>query len=204
MTNSSLKIGITGGIGAGKSLVCEIFSILNIPVYHADEEAKILLVKNRDVARAIKEQFGEQAYHPDGTVNRKFLAENVFSDKAKLDIINSIVHPAVAVDFKMWCEKRRNAPYIIKEAALLVESGSYKELDRLITVTASEETRIRRVLERDRHRSVDQVKQIIAKQLSEEEKVALSDYVIVNDGQSLLIPQVTSIHQLLIKGKHTG
>lgn len=204
MINSPLKIGITGGIGAGKSLVCEVFSILNIPVYHADEEAKTLLATNPGVVGAIKEQFGERAYLPDGSPDRRYLAENVFSDERKLKIINGIVHPAVAIDFEAWCARHLSFPYIVKEAALLVEAGSYKELDRLITVTAPEETRIMRVLSRDPHRNLEQVRQIIAKQLSEENKVSVSDYVIVNDNHTLLIPQVIRTHQSLINSKHTG
>ena len=204
MISKPLKVGVTGGIGAGKSLVCEIFSILNVPIYHADEEAKMLLVKNPDVVCAIKENFGDRAYYADGSLNREFLSESVFSDKAKLQIINSIVHPAVAIDFGAWCERNYSQPIIIKEAALLVESGSYKELDRLITVTAPEPVRIKRVLDRDSHRNLNQIQQIVAKQLKEEEKAAISDYIIQNDGHSLLIPQVVRIHQSLINARHTG
>lgn len=204
MINRPLKIGVTGGIGAGKSLVCEIFSILNIPIYHADEEAKTLLETKPEVVKAIKEQFGERAYLPDGSPDRRFLAENVFSDEGRLKIINGIIHPAVAIDFEAWCTLHMSFPYIVKEAALLVESGSYKELDRLVTVTAPEEIRIKRVLARDPQRNLEQVQQIIAKQLSEEKKVSVSDYVIVNDHHSLLIPQVIKIHQSLINSEHTG
>ncbi len=198
MQNKPLKIGITGGIGSGKSSVCEIFKTLGIPVYNADERARILMLKDPKIIKAIKSNFGVESYLPTGELNRKFLAQNVFNDENKLETINSIVHPSVAEDFERWSQNYRDHVYIMKEAALLVESGSYKMLDFLVTVTAPETLRIQRVLKRDQHRTEEDIRLIISKQLSDEEKMLKSKFRIINDDKSLLIPQVFEIHNYLI------
>ncbi len=204
MQNKPLKIGITGGIGAGKSMVCEVFKVLGISVYNADDRAKALMANDKEVMDSIRFFFGNEAYLPDGTPNKSFLASQVFGDEKKLSKINSIVHPAVAKDFEQWAKAQNEKLYLIKEAALLVENGSYESLDGLITVTAPEKLRIARTLERDAHRTEADVRGIISKQLSEAEKVAKSDFVIVNDNHSLVIPQVLKIHERLIKQAQTG
>lgn len=204
MQNNPLKIGITGGIGAGKSLVCEVFKVLGIPVYNADDRAKILLATDSDVMDSIRLFIGNEAYLPDGTPDRGFIASKIFGDENKLAKINSIVHPAVARDFERWAKLQTGKPYLIKEAALLVESGSYKILDGLVTVTAPEEVRIKRTLDRDAHRTEADIREIISKQLHESEKVAKSDYIVVNDNNSLVIPQVLKIHGQLINRAQTG
>ena len=142
----------------------------------------------------IKKEFGDLAYHPDGSLNNKFLAAQVFSDVEKLAKLNSLVHPRVKVDYENWLKDHLNEPYILKEAALLFESGSYRLLDKIIVVSAPESLREKRVLQRDTHRSVEQFKGIVEKQMPEEEKVNRADYIIVNDGNTLVIPQVLKLH----------
>ena len=204
MPISPIKVGVTGGIGSGKTLVCDIFSALGIPIYNADQRAKSLMTTNENVVKEIKHHFGDEAYTDTGELNRSFLANNVFSDPEKLAIINGIVHPAVAVDFAKWVENNSSAPYVIKEAALLVEAGSYKELDKLIVVTAKEDIRINRVLFRDQNRDEKQIREIISRQLPEDEKVKKATFIIKNDGDQLLLPQVLNIHEVLNSSPSTG
>lgn len=204
MLNKPLKIGVTGGIGAGKSIVCQIFDILGMPVYNADERAKSLMVQDQHVVASIKKEIGDKAYLVDGTLDRAFLANHVFKNETLLKIINGIVHPAVAKDFDSWSKSHPNQPYLIKEAALLVESNSYKSLDYLITVIAPIDIRIDRVLARDQHRTKKNVDEIVSKQLNDKNKIEKSEFVITNDGHSLLIPQVLKIHEFLISASQTG
>ena len=204
MKNKPLEIGITGGIGTGKSVVCEIFKVLGIPVYYADDRARELMMEDQKIIKALKRTFGGESYLKTGELNRKFLAQNVFNDEVKLKTINSIVHPSVAEDFERWSENNWNYLYIMKEAALLVESGSYKTLDFLVIVTAPKTLRIQRVLKRDQHRTEEDVRLIISKQLSDEDKMLKSQFRIINDGKSLLIPQVLKIHEYLINIVQTG
>ena len=204
MPNKPLKIGVTGGIGAGKSIVCKIFKILGIPVYNADERAKVLMVQDKHVVESIKRNFGDEAYLADGKLNNIYLANHVFKNENKLKIINAIVHPAVTIDFDNWLKNHENKSYVIKEAALLVESGSYEFLDYLITVTAPIDIRIARILTRDSHRTKENIEEIISKQLSDEEKISKSKFIITNDNHSLLIPEVLKIHEFLISSIQTG
>jgi len=190
-----LQVGITGNMGSGKSTVCRIFAELGIPIYDADSRAKSLMLE-RPLKDQITAVFGKETYLPDGTLNRTYLSQVVFSDTAKLQQLNSLVHPAVAADAKHWHESQTNIPYTLREAALLVESGSYKQLDRLIVVTAPEEIRIERVIARD-HTTRESALARMNKQLPESEKVALAQFVINNDGHTSLIPQVMHIHQVL-------
>ncbi len=196
--NRPLRIGITGGIGSGKSIVCEIFQILGVPVYDADSRAKVLMTEDERTVDAIKNSFGLDAYTADGALNKTFLAKIVFNDREKLNILNNIVHPAVGRDFEKWSDSHRTNSYLIKEAALLIESGSYKQLDLLITVTAPEELRITRILKRDPHRTEENIRKIMANQLDEDAKISRSQFVIVNDDKTLLIPQVLNIHRHLL------
>lgn len=186
-----LKVGITGGIGAGKSLVSNIFNSLGIPVYNSDQRAKDLLIENQDVIAAIKSSFGEDLYEGN-TINKALLASRVFGNKDAVAKLNSISHPAVFKDFDDWV-LRQNSPYVLKEAALLFESGSYKTLDKMIFVSADLESRIERVIKRD-NLSREQILNRIKHQIPEEEKERLSDFIIVNDGEQMLIPQVMKIH----------
>jgi len=198
MPNRPLLIGITGGIGSGKTIVCKIFNILGVPVYKADVRAKAVMINNPALITSIKNSFGNDAYLDNGEINKIFLSNQIFRNKEKLELLNSLVHPCVAIDFEEWIENHEKNAYLIKEAALLVESGSYKFLDSLITISAPIETRIERVLARDAHLTRVSVEDIISKQLSEEEKIAKSRFVIENDDKSLLIPQVLKIHEILI------
>jgi len=193
--NKPLQIGITGGIGSGKSLVCKIFTLLNVPVYDADSHAKTLMTTDGILVSQIKKEFGDLAFHTDGSLNRAWLASHVFSDERKLERLNSLVHPRVAVDYEQWVALHSEEPYVIKEAALLYESGSFRRLDKIIVVSAPEKLRRDRVLKRDPHRSVEQFSEIVEKQLPEEEKLKRADYLIVNDDTSMVIPQVLELHE---------
>jgi dephospho-CoA kinase len=200
MSNRPLKIGITGGIGSGKTTVCRIFEALGIPVYYADSRAKWLMVNDRQLINSIKNLLGTRAYLPDGSLNRSYISQLVFNDQSLLSQLNALVHPAVAEDTLKWHNEQREVPYTLKEAALLFESGSHLHLDKIIAVTAPEPLRIQRVMQRD-DVSEAQVRSRIDKQMPEAEKIARADYIIYNDGQQLIVPQVLEIHHLLCKMK---
>lgn len=197
----TLKIGVTGGIGAGKSVVCKIFAALGVPVYDADSRAKGLLQNDVELVRQVKGHFGEAAYTPQGVLDRAYLADEVFADDEKLALLNSLVHPRVGLDFEKWMKQQGDVPYVIKEAALIFEAGSSKSLDAVINVAAPEELRIRRTIIRDEHRSRKQIEEIMQKQLSEEERQNRSDYRIVNDDKTLVIPQVWRLHKAFASAK---
>ena len=171
----ALKVGITGGIGSGKSTVCKIFETMGIPVYYADDQAKKLMTNSTELVDSIKNLLGTNAYLPNGTLNRPFIAKQVFNDQEMLSELNSLVHPAVWRDGEQWHQKQQS-PYTIKEAALLFESGGNQFLDAIITVTAPEEIRIQRVMSRDQM-SQEQVQARMNKQWPESKKAAMSDYV---------------------------
>lgn len=190
-----LRIGLTGGIGSGKSTVAEIFRILGVPVYNADTAARRLMETNAELKTALIREFGEQAYIG-SSLNRKFIASIVFNDASRLETLNVITHPAVINDATLWMQQQ-HAPYIVKEAALMFESASAAGLDLIIGVFAPEFIRIRRVMERD-HVSREEVQARIGKQISESLKMKLCDQVLVNDDQQLLIPQVVRLHKTLI------
>lgn len=188
------KIGITGGIGSGKTTVCKIFESLGIPVYYADDRAKALMTDNMELVSAIKDLFGDQAYLEDGSLNRPFIASIVFNDKKKLAQLNGLVHPAVAKDGIIWQQSQSLVPYTLKEAALLIESGSYQAMDYLVTVWAPRETRIQRVLQRD-GTTREEVEARMDKQMPEFEKLKLAHFVIINDGERSLVKQVQQLHR---------
>ncbi|HTD99479.1 MAG TPA: dephospho-CoA kinase [Mucilaginibacter sp.] len=189
-----LKIGITGNIGGGKTTVSKIFEILGIPVFYADEAAKKVMITDPVLIDALKTAFGAGSYFEDGTLNRKHIASIVFNDEAELAKLNSLVHPAVFRAFDNWVAQIKDAPYVIKEAALLFESTSYKMCDYSIMVTAPLELRIKRVMQRD-GLSRAEVESRNAKQFSEEKKIQLADHIIRNDNTELVIPQVLELHQ---------
>jgi dephospho-CoA kinase len=193
-----LKIGITGGIGAGKSTVCKIFAALGIPVYDADRQAKRLLIEDAELMEQIKATFGGEAYFPEGGLNRVWLAAQVFDKPDQLALLNNLVHPRVGLDFESWYQQQQ-APYILKEAALLFEAGSYKNLDAVIAVTAPQLLRLRRTLMRDEHRSREQVEEIMQRQLPEEERISRSQFKIVNDGHNMVVPQVLRLHRQFLR-----
>lgn len=189
-----LQIGITGGIGSGKSLVCRIFHILGVPVYDADSRAKDLMTTDGILVTAIKKEFGELSYGSDGALDRKYLSDRVFNHKEELAKLNALVHPRVGVNYKQWSEAQQ-FPYVLKEAALLFESNSYKSLDKIIVVSAPMDIRMNRVLGRDKHRNAEQVRNIMQNQMPEDDKLARADFVIINDETHPVIPQVLDLHR---------
>lgn len=191
-----LKIGVTGGIGSGKSLVCKIFESLGAPVYYADERAKALLIEHHEVKKQVIQLFGTESYTGD-ELNRAYLAERVFSNDQLLNKLNEVVHPAVAIDFQQFISSHKEERVVFKEAALLFETGSYKSLDQTICVMAKKEIRLKRVLLRDIQRSEEQVEQIMLKQTSDAQRKKLADWLIHNNGEELIIPQVIKIYQAL-------
>lgn len=190
------KIGITGGIGSGKTTVCQIFELLGIPVYYADDRAKALIVENETVKAKIIETFGEASYLADGTYNRAYIADIVFADKKELEKLNHIVHPAMYQDGLDWHNAQVGVPYTLKEAAILFESKGHLQMDKSILVVAPENIRIERVMQRDTT-SFEAVKARIDKQLPDAEKIKLADYIILNDGSAPLVPQILKIHDKL-------
>jgi dephospho-CoA kinase len=192
-----MQVGITGGIGSGKSMVCRIFHLLGVPVYDADSRAKSLMTTDGILISAVKKEFGVLSYNQDGTLNRNYLALEVFSDKDRLTKLNNLVHPRVGVDYERWLKQQTGSRYIIKEAALIFETGTYRVLDKVIVVHAPEQLRIKRVLQRDTQRSEQQIREIIRNQLPEEEKILQADYVIDNDENRLVIPQVIDLDNSL-------
>ncbi len=194
----SLKVGITGGIGAGKTLVANIFRTFGIPVYNSDEEAKRLMNEDDDLKGKIIDLFGRESYIK-GALNKAYLSEVVFKNQDNLVRMNNIVHPAVFKDYSKWLIKYDDDPITIKEAALLFESGSYKDLDYTILVSAPRSIRIGRVLLRDTNRSKIDIEDIIEKQMSESAKKKLSNFIIINDGKRMVIPQVLEIHKNLLQ-----
>lgn len=201
--NEILQLGITGGIGTGKSTVCKIFETLGIAVYDADTRAKMVMITDKILKQELKKAFGEEVYLSENEINRDYLVKTVFSNQpnnsngnSKVEILNSIVHPAVGRDYQNWYnENAAKSPYLLKEAALMFESDSYKVLDAIIVVHAPLEERIKRVLQRDSHRTEEQVKAIISKQLPESEKLKRADFVIYNDASHPLIKQVLELHE---------
>lgn len=191
-----LKVGLTGGIGSGKTVVSDIFKRLGVQVYDADMEARILTNTSEEIKGEIKKYFGSKVFLNDGSLDRPGLALLVFSDEKKLSHLNSIIHPFVKKHFDDWLQNHNKGKYIIKEAAILFESESDKGLDKVITVTAPEEIKIRRVIERD-NTSEERVRNVMKNQLSDEELVKRSDFIITNDGNTLVIPQVLKLHALL-------
>lgn len=190
-----LKVGLTGGIGAGKSTVAHIFEVLGIPVYHADQEAKRLMQTNPVLIEKIRMAFSDKAY-ADGMLDRKFLSSVVFNDKQQLELLNSIVHPFTIQDGKEWM-KRQTSPYAIKEAALIFESGSQGEFDSIIGVFAPTTLRIHRTIQRDQVER-EKVLHRMEKQLDESIKMKLCDHVLINNEQTLLMPQAIALHQKLL------
>jgi dephospho-CoA kinase len=173
-----LKIGVTGGIGVGKSIVCRMFAVLGIPIYDADTRAKWVMRYDEALRQELTDAFGTDSYTADGELNRAYLAKAAFHDPEKLALLNSIVHPHVAKDFTDWAAANSSAPYLVKEAALMYESESWRQMDEIITVFAPMDVRIKRLLQRDTHRTQQDIEAIIGKQLKEEEKMARAQHVV--------------------------
>jgi dephospho-CoA kinase len=196
-----LKIGITGNIGSGKTTVSKIFEILGIPVFYADDEAKTVMVTDEILINGIKSAFGEQSYFDDGTLNRKHISAIVFDDSEQLAKLNSLVHPATFRAFDTWLKNIEGVHYVLKEAALLFESDSYKLCNYTIMVKAPIETRIKRVMQRDGLTRAE-IESRDSNQFSEEKKGQLADFIIVNDDTQLVIPQVLDLHKKFLSLSH--
>lgn len=192
-----LKIGLTGGIGSGKTTVAKVLEVLGIPVYYADEAAKELMYKNELLKQQLIFHFGKDTYFENGQLNRKHLSSIVFANKEKLELLNSLVHPVTIADAKDWFRKQ-TAAYVIKEAALLFESGTTEGLDYVIGVTAPITLRIKRVMDRD-NVTADEVKRRMNNQLDDSIKMKLCDFVLQNNEQQLLLPQIVQLHEELIR-----
>jgi dephospho-CoA kinase len=199
MQSNIFSVGITGGIGSGKSLVSRIFSVLGVPVYDADSRAKWLMAHDKELKRHVSAHFGKEAYEADGSPNRSYLSRVIFSSEANRQQLNQLVHPRVGEDYNDWRTAHSGSAYTLKEAALLFESGSYRQLDVVINVNADVALRLTRVMLRDVHRSKEQVEAIMRKQWSDAERSARADYTILNDESKLLIPQVLKLHHKLLQ-----
>lgn len=196
----ALKIGITGGIGSGKSTVCQIFKILGIPVFEADAVAKNLLNSNAGIRKGLIEMFGREIYGSNNRVNRKMLANLIFNDNLLLEKVNQLVHPEVRNEFTNWI-KGRNSEYVIHEAAILFESGFFNMMDYNLLISAPEEMRIERVIKRE-NITPEMVRERMARQWTDEEKRKLATLEIVNNHKTLIIPQILEIDKnLKIYGK---
>lgn len=187
-----LRIGLTGGMGSGKSTVARIFEVLGAPVYYADDAAKRLMLEDHDLKAAIIRHFGEESYSTGG-LNKAHLAALVFNNEEKLALLNSLTHPATIRDANTWMQAQA-FPYIIKEAALIFESGSAEYLDYVIGVYAPLSLRVKRTMERDRLPK-EEIQKRMSRQIDEDMKMKLCDFVIRNDEQQLVIPQVEALHK---------
>jgi len=193
-----VRVGITGGIGSGKTTVAGVFKSLGVPVFHSDDEAKKCYSTHPELRKRIIELIGPDTYDTEGKPNFSFIAKRIFADEALLKQVNALIHPLVAQRFDDWCVENQNAPYVLKEAAILVETGANKLLGALIVVSAPEEIRIERVMQRS-GQSRDEVEARIRRQGPAEDAIKLADFCIENDGKKALIPQVLSIHAELLE-----
>ncbi len=193
-----LAVGVTGGIGSGKSLVCEIFRSLHIPVYHADTEARRIMDEEKGIKTKLVKYFGPQVYI-ENRLNRPWLASRVFSSEKDRNFVNSIVHPAVHKDFIHWKGLNGKAAYVIEEAALLFESGSHAQLDAVILVKAPVKLRLERIMKRDGLKRKE-VSARMASQINPGEAEKMADHIIINDEKSFVLPQVLEIHQKILNG----
>ncbi len=196
--NLPLQIGVTGGIGSGKSLVCRMFQSLGIPVYDADSRAKEVMTTDGILVGQIKQEFGKLSYDSAGNLDRGYLSKTVFGNAERLKLLNSLVHPRVALDYKEWLAAHPAYPYVIREAALLYEANVAGSLGQTIVVIAPEILRIQRVRERDPQRSEEDIRKIIDNQWPDEEKMKHANHIIRNDNKHLLIPQVLKLHEQFV------
>ena len=189
-------LGITGGLGSGKSTVCQVWNILGIPVYEADARARALYEENAELTRQLSQHFPKELFR-DGRPDRKKFAQHFFGNPEGLERLNALVHPFVREDFRRW-KKQQDATYAMMEAAILFESGAYKDCDKTVCVTAPEALRIERVAARDQ-RSVSDIKKIMDSQWTDEQRTERADFVLVNDGQHLVLPQVLQTHRAMLR-----
>ena len=190
-------IGITGGIGSGKSLVCKIFATMNIPIYDADSRAKSLMNNDLVLKKNIQTLLGEQAYTPVGEYNRPWVASQVFNNPDLLKQLNGIVHPRVREDSQAWVNQHSETPFLLYEAALMKAAGDGNLFDKIIVVNAPTDLRIKRVMKRD-NRSEKEIRDIIARQISDEERLQIADFVIENDDEKSVLEQVLGLSEILM------
>ena len=195
---SPFLVGITGGVGAGKSLICKILNTLGVPIYSSDERAKELMNNNEDLKKKIINNFGIESYK-NNKIDNQFLSDKIFENTSYRLNINSLVHPFVKEDFHFWIKKNSNNDYLVKESALIIESESYKELDFLIYVSAERNIRIKRVLQRDQEKNEDDIVKIIKTQMDVKKAINFCDEVIDNNENNLLLPKVLKIHKKILK-----
>lgn len=188
-------VGLTGGIGSGKSTVAKVFETLDVPIFNSDVIAKSIVNNDAEVIRKIVAEFGE--VYLDGELDKVQMATIVFNDKRALKTLNKIIHPKVALHFENWVEQNDSAEILIKEAAILIESGAYKQMDKIVLVTAPESLRLERVVSRD-NSTEQKVKDRISAQLSDEKRAVFADYTIDNGGDELIIPQVLEVYKMLL------
>ena len=192
--NRPWQVGITGGIGSGKSVVCRALAALGAPVYDADRRARWLMNHDEPLRAALRAAFGERTFLPDGSLNRAYLAAEALPVPSQLARLNGLVHPAVALDYAAWVLTQRTAPYVVKEAALLFESGGDRGLDTVLAVFAPLPLRLARVRHRDPFRTEAEILTLVANQLSEEEKTRRAEATLRNDDLTPLLPQVLHWH----------
>ena len=191
------RVGVTGGIGSGKSFVCSVFEHLGVPVYHADSKAKELMNRSPQLRESLTALLGKEVYL-EGELNRSYLAHILFRDPAMREKINGLIHPAVFRDFQLWVQKHQGKHYVIQEAAIIFESGDDRLLDRVINVYAPVRERIQRLMRRD-NLEPEEIRKRIHSQITEKERRQRADYTLVNDGKRMLLPQIVRIHNDLLK-----
>lgn len=194
-----LQIGVTGGIGSGKSTVCQVFRALGIPIYEADERAKWLTEHDPILKADIKRVLGPEAYSTTGQYNRAWVASQVFGAPERLSALNAVIHPRVFADTASWINQQTGKPYVIKEAALMKAAGDNNSLDKVVVVQAPVLLRIERIRKRDPHRSENEIQNIIARQISDEERLKIADYILENDESQLLLPQIVRLHEEFLR-----
>lgn len=201
MKETKLLVGVTGGIGSGKSTVCKIFEILGLPVYYSDDRAKTLMNSSNELRTSVKEILGEQAYK-DGEINKPFVSRQIFESEDLRSQINLVVHQKVREDFAAWSIQSKST-ILLNEAALIFENDSFRNMDYVINVNCNRELRIKRTLKRDQNRTRDEVMRIINTQWSDEERTAKADFNIANDETQMLMPQVIEIFSILTENGHS-
>jgi dephospho-CoA kinase len=192
--NNVFQVGITGGIGSGKSTVCKAFHVLGIRIYDADTSAKWLMEHDNELVEKIKEAFGKEAYAKDGQLDRLHMRTAAFANQKQTDILNNLVHPQVGRHYAAWVNEHHSAPYLVKEAALMFESNSHLALHCIVAVSAPEPIRIARIQQRDTNRALEQIQAILIRQWSDEQREDLADFCILNSGEIPLLQQILNLH----------
>jgi len=196
-----IRVGLTGGIGSGKTTVARIMEQLGVPVYYADDRGRWLSDNDPETVCKIRSLFGEKAYFADNRMDRKYIADIVFRDGVLLNRLNTVIHPAVRDDYRKWLERHTDVPYTVMETAILFESAFDREVEKTVVVTAPEEIRIARTVRRDATNQ-EAVRARIAAQMSDSERIARADFVLHADDQKLLIPQILELHRELVKSSY--